>query len=48
MGKKIRYSIDLNRGVFNYLPEENNALDGKGSDELYNEFESDENEGNVF
>lgn len=40
--KHINYALDLNRGIWTYLPEENNALDGKGSEELYNEFEADE------
>ena len=40
--KHINYALDLNRGIWTYLPEENNALDGKGSQELYNEFEADE------
>ena len=38
-GKKIKYAINLNTGVFNYIPEENNALEGEGAKELYEEFE---------
>ena len=45
--KSIKYSIDLNRGIFNYLPEENNALDGDGTKELYEEFEDEESPFNL-
>lgn len=38
-GKKLKYAIDLNIGTFIYLPEENNALNGDGAQELYEEFE---------
>lgn len=41
--KKIRYAIDLNRGVFNYIPEENNALEGAGYSELEDEYENSDN-----
>lgn len=40
--KHINYALDLNRGIWTYLPEEGNALEGKGSQELYEEFEADE------
>ena len=40
--KNIKYALDLNRGIWQYLPEEDNAVNGKGAEELYNEFESDE------
>lgn len=39
--KKIRYAIDLDKGIFEYLPEENNALEGEGSEELRTEYEQD-------
>ena len=39
--KSIKYVIDLNHGIFNYLPEESNALDGDGVKELYEEFEEE-------
>lgn len=39
--KKIKYAIDLNTGIFNYIPEENNALDGEGCEDLKNEYEQD-------
>lgn len=38
--KKLRYAIDLNRGIFTYIPEQNNAVDGAGSDELEAEYEN--------
>lgn len=41
--KKIRYAIDLDKGIFVYIPEENNALEGEGCDDLRNEYEE-----NVF
>ena len=37
-GKKIQYAIDLDKGIFNYLPTENNALNGEGCNELAEEF----------
>ena len=40
-GKFLKYAINLDRGIFNYLPEEHNALDGEGSKELYEEFEEE-------
>lgn len=41
--KKIKYAIDLDKGIFVYIPEENNALEGEGCDDLRNEYEE-----NVF
>ena len=41
--KKIKYAISLNRGIFSYIPEDDNALGGEGSKELAEEFEE-----NVF
>lgn len=40
--RHIKYALDLNKGEWTYIPEENNAVEGKGSKELYNEFEGDE------
>lgn len=37
--KKLSYSVDLNVGKFTYIPEEGNALDGKGADTLREEYE---------
>ena len=44
--KDITYLIDLNVGKFTYVPEEENALNGKGAEELRTEFE--ENGEDVF
>lgn len=40
-GKKLSYAVDLNKGIWSYIPEANNALDGKGADELHDEFGED-------
>ena len=37
------YAIDLDKGIFNYIPEEGNALNGKGAEELEEEFEFEDN-----
>ena len=37
-GKKISYAIDLDKGVFNYIPAEDNALEGAGCKELAEEY----------
>ena len=42
--KDLKYSIDLNRGLFIYIPEEDNAIDGQGVEDLRKEFEEDEDE----
>lgn len=42
--KDLSYSIDLNRGIFTYIPEENNAIDGQGVAELVEEYCYDEEE----
>ena len=39
--KKIKYAIDLDKGIFEYIPEENNALNGEGTEDLRNEYEQD-------
>lgn len=38
-GKKISYAVDINRGVFKYIPEDGNAVDGEGAEALKQEFE---------
>ena len=45
--KTLSYVADFNKGIFQYIPEENNALNGEGADELKKEFEED-NEENYF
>ena len=42
--KDLKYSIDLNKGLFIYIPEEDNAIDGQGVQDLRKEFEEDEDE----
>ena len=42
--KDLKYSIDLNKGLFIYIPEEDNAIDGQGVEDLRKEFEEDEDE----
>lgn len=37
-GKKLSYAIDLNKGVFNYIPTENDAVGGEGYKELAEEY----------
>lgn len=41
VGKSLKYAINLNLGTFQYVPEENNALEGEGAKELYEEFEQE-------
>ena len=43
-GKKLKYAIDLDKGVFNYLPNEDDALRGSDSEELRKEYEYDDGE----
>ena len=38
-GKKIKYAIDLDKGIFNYLPVEGDIIDGSGSEDLKNEYD---------
>ena len=37
--RDLTYVIDLNKGLFTYVPEEENAVDGEGTKELRAEFE---------
>lgn len=41
-GKRLSYAVDLDHGIFDYIPEENNGVSGAGSEELRREFEGDE------
>ena len=36
---KLRYAINLDKGVFTYLPNEDDALGGADSDSLRDEYE---------
>ena len=38
-GSKLKYSIDLDKGIFSFIPTENDALGGVGCEELKNEFD---------
>lgn len=46
--QSIRYAVDLDRGIFDYIPEEDNALEGRGSEELKAQFDGPNSEGEVF
>jgi len=39
--KDIKYALDFDHGIFQYIPEQNNAVDGQGIEELREEFEED-------
>lgn len=43
-GKTLSYAINLNTGNFTYIPEEDNAVNGEGADELREKFETDDGE----
>ena len=38
-GQKLKYAIDLDKGIFNFLPNEDDALDGSQCQDLQKEFE---------
>ena len=38
-GVKLKYAIDLDKGIFQFIPNEDDALNGSACDELRNEFE---------
>lgn len=38
-GVKLKYAIDLDKGIFQFVPNEDDALNGSACDELRNEFE---------
>ena len=42
--KNISYACDLDKGLWQYIPEDGNALSGAGSEELKKEFYEDEEE----
>ena len=39
--KDLSYAVDFDKGIFTYIPEENNALDGQGASELLEEYEEE-------
>lgn len=40
-GKKLKYAIDLDKGIFNYIPIDGDANNGQGSEELKQEYDGD-------
>ena len=44
-GAKLKYAIDLDKGVFSFIPNEDDALKGNHCDELRNEYETVSNYG---
>lgn len=42
--KNLSYAVNLNTGMFTYIPEEGNAVNGEGAEELREKFESDNRE----
>ena len=38
-GSKLKYAVDLNKGIFDFIPVEDDALNGKGCDDLRDEYE---------
>lgn len=48
-GAKLKYAVDLDKGVFTFIPTENDALNGNKCDELRDEYEFNEDYGeNAF
>lgn len=45
-GKKLQYAINFDKGIFEFMPADNDAIDGKGSEELKEIYE--ENGDDVF
>ena len=43
-GKHLKYAIDLDKGIFNYIPAENDATNGESCKDLHQEFDEDYNE----
>ena len=41
-GKKLQYAINFDKGTFEFMPSDKDALGGKGSDELRDTYELDE------
>lgn len=44
-GKKLQYAVDFDKGIFTYLPNEKDALDGSQCEELRQEYESEDTSG---
>lgn len=43
-GKKLQYAINFDKGTFEFMPSSNDALGGKGSEDLKDAFEYDKDE----
>lgn len=41
-GAKLKYAIDLDKGVFSFIPTEGDATDGEGCEELHREFDGED------
>lgn len=44
-GKKLQYAVDFDKGIFTYIPNEKDALDGSQCEELRQEYEYDDTSG---
>lgn len=42
VGKKLQYAINFDKGTFEFMPSDNDAVNGEGSEELKNIYEEDE------
>lgn len=47
-GSKLKYAIDLDKGIFQFIPNEEDALNGSSCEELRNEFEPSYDGGSPF
>ena len=47
-GNKLTYIIDLNKGIFSYMPSEDDGLKGKDCEDIKNEFEDNSYEEEPF
>lgn len=42
VGKKLEYAIDLDKGIFTYIPSSTDAVGGISCEDLKSEFEEEE------
>lgn len=47
-GKTLKYAIDLDKGIFNFIPEEGDATNGSHCEEVKNEYEYESSEETPF
>lgn len=47
-GKKLQYKVDLNKGLFNYIPSEDDANNGSGYEDLEHRYDVVDNGSEVF